>query len=231
MNFETKSPRTSHTPRPAPPSPRRTDILEAALACFNRLGYANATIADVRRESSASVGSIYHHFGDKEGIAGALYVEALRRYQANLLEKITGSGSRTGARTARGLVRGIVIHSIDWMIAHSKWSQYLFEMRRTEGVAAAEPVIRRETAAFFAQLSARMKAYIEKGEIRDLPMEVTGALLVGPAQELVRHWQRVGVPKNVNRVRDELAEAAWRSLRASEKTCEAPGRKRARSSS
>ncbi len=213
MISEFASPAAAHPVRAAPRSPRRADILEAALACFNLLGYAQATIADVRRESGASVGSIYHHFGDKEGIAGALYVEGLRRYQSSLMQKILGNGPQTGARTARGLIRGIVTHSLDWMMTHPDWAQFLFEMRRTEGVAAAEADIRRETSAFFTQLSARVERHVKRGEIRNLPMEVMSALLVGPAQEIMRHWLRAGVPKDVNSIRDELADAAWRSLR------------------
>lgn len=196
----------------APPadsgSLRRTAILEAALACFNRLGYAQATIDDVRRASGASVGSIYHHFGDKEGLAGALYVEGLRRYQSSLLD------AAGGFRGARGLVRGIVAHYIDWVTANPAWAQFLFETRRAEGVAAAESAIRQETRGFFEQLGARLVKHVQRGEIRALPMEVTSALLIGPAQELARHWFRRGAPEDLGRIREELADAAWRALRA-----------------
>lgn len=202
------------------PSPRRTAILEGALDCFTRLGFANATIDDVRRTSGASVGSIYHHFGDKEGLAGALYVEGLRRYQASVTERLLGGDGRRGARTPRALIRGIVIHSVDWMLAHPQWSRFLFEMRRAEGVQAIETTIRRDTRAFFSELGRRLELHVERGEIRRLPLEVMGAVLIGPAQELVRHWLRAGVPENSVRLRDELADAAWRGV----KTDKIPGR-------
>lgn len=190
-----------------PASPRRTAILEAALDCFNRLGYAQATIDDVRRASGASVGSIYHHYGDKEGLAGALYVEGLRRYQTSLLEAVDAF------RGAKGLIRGIVMHYVDWVRAHPDWAQFLFETRRAEGVAAAEDAIRRETRPFFDQLAARLHKYGDRGEIRTLPMEVTSAILIGPAQELARHWFRRGAPQDLDLIRDELADAAWRAVR------------------
>ena len=63
---------------------RRQVILDAALEAFAERGTAAATVDDVRRRSGASVGSIYHHFGDKEGLAAALYVEGLRSYQEGL---------------------------------------------------------------------------------------------------------------------------------------------------
>jgi AcrR family transcriptional regulator len=57
---------------------RRRAILEGALEAFTSKGFAAATVGDVRRLSGASVGSIYHHFGDKEGLAAALYLEGIR---------------------------------------------------------------------------------------------------------------------------------------------------------
>jgi AcrR family transcriptional regulator len=193
-------------------SARRSAILEAALDCFDRLGYANATIDDVRLASGASVGSIYHHFGDKEGLAGSLYVEALRRYQASLL------GAAEGFRGARGLVRGIVAHYIDWTLSNPQWARFLFETRRAEGVAAVESDIRRETRAFFERLADRLARHVQRGEIRPLPMPLMAALLIGPAQELARHWLRAGAPDELEDLKRELADAAWRALNAQPST-------------
>src|SRR2546425_484894 len=70
----------------AGPAPSRRDaILSAALGCFVRRGYTATTIEDIRRASGASVGSLYHHFGGKDRIAAALYVDGLARYQAGFL--------------------------------------------------------------------------------------------------------------------------------------------------
>jgi AcrR family transcriptional regulator len=191
-----------------PASPRRTAILEAALACFTRLGYANATIEDVRLSSGASVGSIYHHFGDKEGIAGALYVEGLRRYQSSLL------GAVEGFRGARGLIRGIVLHHIDWTLDNPDWAVFLLETRRAEGVAALEPQIRSETRGFFECLAERLGQFVQRGEIRAVSLEIAAAILIGPGQELARHWLRIGIPKDIESMKKTLADAAWRALKA-----------------
>src|SRR6185436_8786528 len=63
---------------------RKEAVLEAALACFEELGYDNTSIEDIRARSGASIGSIYHHFGRKEVIAAALYVDTLVKYRAGL---------------------------------------------------------------------------------------------------------------------------------------------------
>ena len=67
------------------PSTRHTGkVLDAALALFDEAGYAAVTIEDIRRRSEVSASSIYHRFGDKAGIAGALYVQALADFQVGL---------------------------------------------------------------------------------------------------------------------------------------------------
>ena len=52
---------------------RRQDILNAALACATEGGVDAVTIDGVRARCGASVGSIYHHFGNKDGIVAALF--------------------------------------------------------------------------------------------------------------------------------------------------------------
>jgi AcrR family transcriptional regulator len=57
---------------------RQEAILSAALECFTSRGFAATTVEEIRRRSGASIGSIYHHFGGKEGLAAELCVEGLR---------------------------------------------------------------------------------------------------------------------------------------------------------
>ena len=51
----------------------RQQVLDAVLTLFSERGYFATTVQDISSESGVSVGSIYHHFGDKEGIARSLY--------------------------------------------------------------------------------------------------------------------------------------------------------------
>lgn len=48
-------------------------LLDAAQAAFIEHGYAQTSIADVVSRSDSSVGSLYHHFGDKNGLYSALW--------------------------------------------------------------------------------------------------------------------------------------------------------------
>ncbi|HLT39415.1 MAG TPA: TetR/AcrR family transcriptional regulator [Enhygromyxa sp.] len=184
---------------------RRTEILDAALACYAKLGWAATTIADVRTESGASTGSIYHHFGSKEGVAAALYIELLRRYREPLLERL----ERT--RSARGFVRTLVLHHLDWAAAHPDWARFLNEMR-SEAVAVNAAELRESTRRFLELLARRVDAYIEAGEIVKMPKQLYASVIIGPAQDVVRQWLRGRLELDLAEVRTPLANAAWRAV-------------------
>jgi len=57
---------------PAHEQQRRTQILNAAMACFARQGYHATSMDDVVRESGLSVGAIYSYFPSKEDLFLAL---------------------------------------------------------------------------------------------------------------------------------------------------------------
>jgi AcrR family transcriptional regulator len=51
---------------------RRTQILDAAIACFSRQGFHRTTMQDIVRESKLSPGAIYNYFASKEEIIEAI---------------------------------------------------------------------------------------------------------------------------------------------------------------
>src|ERR1700736_902170 len=55
------------------PSPdRRTQILEAAMVCFAKRGFHQASMHDISAEAGISVGLIYRYFHNKEAVIAAM---------------------------------------------------------------------------------------------------------------------------------------------------------------
>jgi AcrR family transcriptional regulator len=185
---------------------RKETILEAALACFEELGYDATSIEDIRARSGASIGSIYHHFGRKEVLAAALYVDTLEHYRRGLRLRVNE------ARSARSLVRGIVQHHLDWAADHPGRARYLVQMRRSESVKEIEPELRASTTSFLREMKAQVEKF--RDELLKLPMEVLTAVIMGPAQELLRRWVHRPNEIDLRGVRDLIADAAWRAVRA-----------------
>jgi AcrR family transcriptional regulator len=178
---------------------RKQEILDAALRAFTDKGYEGATVADVRQLSGASTGSIYHHFGDKEGLAAALYVEALRDYQAGLLAVLQG---RPDAE--RG-IKAIVRHHLRWVAAHPDLARFLLAGRPP---GATEPIVEMNR-----ELHVTVGAWLRDRGLRRMQPDVFYPVLLGPAQEFTRQWLGGRTKTSMATAGRRLGEAAWRALR------------------
>lgn len=63
-----RSPRGVRTPQQARSRRTREKILQAALACFEELGYDETTTAAIARRARIAVGTLYGYFADKRDI-------------------------------------------------------------------------------------------------------------------------------------------------------------------
>ena len=187
------------------PPKRKEAILAAALEVFSEKGIEAATIDDIRQYSGASVGSIYHHFGTKENIAAALFASALDDYWGTLI-------AHTGrASDARQAIHAMLASHIGWIVEHPDTARFLFARRQAVS-AQHDGAIRERTAGHFQQLFALLKPWFKQGILRRLPFELYGPILMGPAQELSRHWLGGRLSLDPRAAIDELSGAAWRSL-------------------
>jgi AcrR family transcriptional regulator len=71
----------------------RGAILDAAEAAFIRHGYRGARMEDLAEEADVSVGSIYGHFGNKDGLYLALVDRALDRFAGYMRQAYAASDS------------------------------------------------------------------------------------------------------------------------------------------
>ena len=102
---------------------RKDEILQAALACFTDFGVDATTIEMIRDRSGASIGSLYHHFGNKERIIGALYLAGTAEYAALLAEGFAQVDS------AEACVKLLVTSYVDWVVANPDWARFILHSR------------------------------------------------------------------------------------------------------
>jgi AcrR family transcriptional regulator len=188
---------------------RRQEILDAALRSFNEKGVAATTVDDVRRLSGASVGSLYHHFGGKDELAEQLYVEILRDYQRGFLAVLARE------RDAEHGIKGLVRHHLRWVRRNPDRARYLLRGRPPGSDAVRE--LNRE---LFQATAAWLEPHVEAGRVRHLPLDLTYAIMAGPAQEFSRHWLEGRMRSPAREAERELADAAWRALAT--ESCERP---------
>jgi AcrR family transcriptional regulator len=181
---------------------RRQDILDAALRGFAEKGLAGTTVEEVRRRSGASVGSIYHHFGDKEGIAAALYIESLRDYQSGLQALLANDAAPE--QTVKALVR----YHLRWVADDRDRARLLLAgapPRAAEGIAEVNRGALRATSRW-------LRSQVRAGHIRNVPFDLFYTIVIGPAQEFCRYWLRGRMQTSMRDAERQLGEAAWRAL-------------------
>lgn len=179
---------------------RRETILEAALESLE--AGEEVTIEAVRERSGASVGSIYHHFGDKDGILGALYAQVLGGYQAGILRTLKT------APDAEGGIKALVRYHLRWVERNPERARFLLDR------GAAREQAGEEVKALNKNLFATIDDWLgSHGEIGPMRREVFFATVFGPAQTLSRSWlvRRTG---SLQEVEDDLANTAWRAVRS-----------------
>src|SRR5947209_17561957 len=70
----------------APPRKHETDvILDAARALVLDGGPRAASVAAIAKSSGAPAGTLYHRFGNRDGILAAAWLRALERFQARAM--------------------------------------------------------------------------------------------------------------------------------------------------
>ena len=65
---------------------RSRAVLATASRLFAEKGYSQTTTAEIAREAKVAEGTLYHHFGSKDGIFLTLFDETMEGYLAGRME-------------------------------------------------------------------------------------------------------------------------------------------------
>jgi AcrR family transcriptional regulator len=184
----------------------KRQILQRALALFNERGIEATTIDIIRAESQTSVGSIYHHFGNKEGVVAALYLAALDD-QARLRDSYI-----SGVRSTREWVQALVCSYVDWVVSQPEWARFQYQARYAVAQSGFGDQLKEANRARNAQLRDWFSDPAHRAELLELPLELIPSLIIGPAESYCRAWLSARVKQSPELYRQQLAEAAWRTV-------------------
>jgi len=187
---------------------RKDEILQAALACFSEYGVDATTIEMIRDRSGASIGSLYHHFGNKERIIGALYLSGTAQYAA-LLE--TGFAR---VESAQERIKLLVTSYIDWVVANPDWARFLLHSRGRVEAGEMGEVLREANRTHHRRIRQEFAEYHRAGLFKPMPIECFFSVVIGPSHDLARHWLAGRTRVQLADCRELLAQIAWEAVRA-----------------
>lgn len=187
---------------------RKDDILQAALACFSESGVDATTIEMIRDRSGASIGSLYHHYGNKERIIGALYLEGVSQYAALL------DAGLPQAQSAEAVVKLFVTSYVEWVSTHPEWARFILHSRGRVEAGEVGEALREANRQHGRRIAEVLAEYRKAGAFKALAPELFNSVVIGPTHDYARNWLAGRTRVDLIYCRDQLAQIAWDSVRA-----------------
>ena len=184
----------------------KRDILEQALFCFNEQGVEATTIDAIKTRCQTSVGAIYHHFGNKEGVLSALFFVAQDDQQAFLKPYLEQ------AESVQDVIRALVTSYVDWVVANPDWARFLYQARSAVAKGPHREELERRNAGNRKYLKSWLEGRVTEQNRLSVPLELLPSLVIGAAENYCRSWLAGRVETSPAAYRQQLADAAWRAV-------------------
>ena len=183
----------------------RERVLDAAIRLFTRQGYFNTSVPDIVRESGVSTGSIYHHFGDKEGIARALFESLVARMEVAFGEiDRRYSSAATRCRAVIALLFRMTEEEPDVMA-------YMLFVKHKEFMPEMAPVC---SSRPFRHMREMVTRGMDSGEVRRMDALVAASAVFGGALRLINLRLDGILEQPLPVYLDETWACAWRAVSA-----------------
>jgi len=193
----------------AEPGPRKAHkrrLMACALDAFEAGGIAATTVEDIRARAGSSIGSIYHHFGNKDGLVAALFFAAIDDETALCESHISA------ATTPREIIEAIVRGYIEWVAAQPRLARFLYMARSSVAAGPAASELARRNKVRYGLLFDWLDKGVAAGTVRALPRETYVPLMIGPAETYCRAWLSERVKTSPAQHVAIFTEAAWRAV-------------------
>ncbi len=191
---------------PEPRQASRRSVLRHALALFNENGVEATTIDDLRRASGQSVGTIYHHFKNKEGVVAALFFALFDDQSRAIAECIAGVAD------GRAAVDALIAAYTAWITANPEGAHFVFAARDPVAQGPHAAGLQERLLARYEPIDEILARDAAAGRILPLPADLIPALVLGATEFYARGWlagRRQATPASHAQ---RFATAAWRSL-------------------
>jgi len=185
------------------PEPIDCKILTAALDLFVTRGFHNVSIHDVQKTANVSIGSIYNHFGGKEGIAKALYSHLLNEMDEmidSVIQEVDGAVNQCNR---------IIQLLFEYTETQTNIIAYVLYSKHAEYITNELPICSAEP---FKKMREIIKTGIKNGEIKTSDCMIASSVIYGGAIRMIQLRLDGLVDRPLPELYDEVIAATWCSL-------------------
>ncbi|MES9945867.1 MAG: TetR/AcrR family transcriptional regulator [Candidatus Thiodiazotropha sp.] len=188
------------TPADAPVDSR---ILSTALDLFVERGFHNVSVHDIQKLANVSIGSIYNHFGGKEGVAKALYYHLIKEME-NLVEDVIAEDL-----SFRESCNRIIYLLFEYTETKRNIVAYVLHAKHQEFLPDEPPIC---SSTPFKTMRDIVQKGIDSGEIRPgHPWVIASAIFGGAIRLIHLRLDRV-IDEPLPNLYDELIDCMWHGM-------------------
>ncbi len=185
------------------PEPLDCRILSAALDLFVENGYHRVSVHEIQKHADVSIGSIYNHFGGKEGVAKALYKHILNEVD-ELVEDVSHEIA-SPSEQCKEIIRLL----FEYTETRSNIMAFIFHAKHTEFLPN-EPVIC--NASPFIKIRTIIQRAINNGELNGADPWVVSSTVFGGAIRMIQLRLDGLIEKPLPEYYDSIIESAWKGI-------------------
>lgn len=195
----------NHATHKKSPGDTQAQILSATLSLFTEQGYFNTSVHDIARESGVSIGSIYHHFKDKEGVARALYNDTLNHMSSEL------STIKNNHDTAHDRCRAVIELLFNITEQDPEIMEFMLYSKHREFLPNERPVCSSQPFEIMREF---VQDGMNSGEIQDMDLMVASTCLFGGAIRMITSSMDGLLTRSLSSYLDEIWICSWRAVSA-----------------
>jgi AcrR family transcriptional regulator len=140
----------------------RDRVLDVVLPMLEEVGEGAVRIDDVRDRSGVSIGSIYHHFGDRDGLIVAAQVRRFARFAEAEIAALSDIVERSATvEHFRRAIRQLTLHSASQLRVAERWARIA-----VLGSSVGRSELAAEVRAIQTRLTDEFQAHVAQGQVR-----------------------------------------------------------------
>ena len=166
----------------------RDRVLEVARDLFATKGFANASIGELCRQAGVSPPTLYYHFGSKDGLFEAVVEEALSLEEFHgLLREAVAASSGPRARLRAYVLTYLTRFPTQFL------NPGLHLQHSTELSGASLLRVQAGVANIYQLARELLQEGIERGDFRELDVDLAAGCLMGTVDSFVRAKVYLGI--------------------------------------
>ncbi|MCJ8191064.1 TetR/AcrR family transcriptional regulator [Sphingomicrobium aestuariivivum] len=188
----------------------RERVLAAAADLLMERGIADVTIKDIRDRSGVSNGSIFHHFGSKDGVVAEIFARERLAYLGRVAEAILDHDGDPcdafgeGARAA-----------LEWQVANpQRFSRLVAAFNDSDWLRENGEIWRDLAHEIEVPVITWAVPHFEAGRLPLLPATFFQAMITGFTEKLTQTWTMQRLERDPTHFGDEVALMTAAGLKA-----------------